>query len=331
MKRKSTMLNSTVKKLYVTALLAASLAGTACTTLSGGDDHLTAAKSTVVTQAGRSEPVVSGFDRPYWVDLRGKNGAMPKMNGALATGEAQAAIDLARDYLAKRPGDADGLTMMAAALVLSRNYDLAAYYASLVEKARPNDAFALNVKGIAAMQTAKPRMADFRRATQLFQQAFDADPRQIAAGLNLGAVQLELGNATMAEQTFGQVSKRCEECNVALMGYGLSSARAGHMNQAKVAFEAVLKKNPSHSEALYQLALVQKNGYNNSKQAEKYLSQLLADPKIKNVATRERAQSVLRSMNGEASHEERTKIAKGTAANDAELLMTGTDLSTEDE
>lgn len=319
-----------LKAFYTAAIALVALSGTACTTLAGGD-QLTQAKTTVVTQAGHKEPVVSAHDRNYWVDLRGKTAAMPKMNGALATGEAQAAIDLARDYLAKRPGDADGMTMMASALVMNRNYDLAAYYADLVIKARPNDPAALNIKGLAAMLTPRARVADFRRAQALFQASFDGDNRQVAAGLNLGALELELGNAAGAEQTFGQASKRCEECNVAMLGYGVASARAGHFAQAKGAFESVLKKNPSHSEALYQLALVQKNGYNNSKQAEKYLRQLLADPKIKNVAARERAQSVLRSMNGEASREERTQVAKGDDAKDAELLMTGADYSADDD
>lgn len=297
---------------------------TACATFGGSkvaDERLNN-KSVVVQQGSRSEPVVSGHDRRYWLDMRQSKGLLPKMSGALATGEATAAIEVAREYLAKRPGDADALTMMATALAMSKNYELAAYYASLVEKARPGDAVALNIKGMAVMLQNKARMADFKKAQGYFQRAFDADHAQIASGLNLGALQLETGNAGGAAQTFSEVGKRCGNCTVALMGYGIASSRSKSFAAAKGAFEAVLKKNPIHAGALYNLALVHKNGYNNKKQAEKYLDQLLADSRIKDPSARERAQTVLRSVKAEASTDERTMIADDADANDAELLMT---------
>ncbi len=305
-------------------LLGTSVAlGTACTTFGGAkisDEKLKG--DAVVAQGGRKEPVVSAHDRRYWLDMRQAKATLPKMSGALATGESSAAIDLAREHLAKHPGDADALTMMATALAMSRNYDLAAYYAALVEKARPGDGVALNIKGMAAMLQAKARIADFRKAEGFFQQAFTADPGQIAPGLNLGALQLELGNAAAAAATFGEVAKRCHQCSVALMGYGIASSRRHQYAAAKGAFEAVLQKNPIHTGALYNLALVYRNGYNNKKQAEKYLDQLLTDSRIKDPSARERAQTVLRSVKAEASPEERTMIVDDADAKDAELLMT---------
>src|SRR5690606_27569991 len=93
---------------------------------------------------------------------------------------------------------------------------------------------------------------------------------------NLGNLQLELGNATAASATFQQVVDRCGRCTVGLMGYGVASSRSGKYADATKAFDEVLSKNPNHGAALYNLALVQKNGYNNHKQAEKYLETMLA-------------------------------------------------------
>jgi cytochrome c-type biogenesis protein CcmH/NrfG len=320
--------NKMPTKLLAKTLLAGAtfLAASACTTFGGGkiaDERLGKDEKNVVVQQGnRAEPVISAHDRRYWLDMRQAKGTLPRMSGALATGESAATIELAKHYLEQRPGDPDGLTMLATALAMARNYDLAAYYAALVEKARPGDGPALNIKGMATMLTPKARIEDFRRAAGYFEQAFAADKTQIAPGLNLGALQLELGNAAAAANTFGEVAKRCGQCAVAMMGYGVAASRSHQFDAAKTAFESVLKKNPLNAGALYNLALVYKNGYNNRKQAEKYLDQLLADSRIKDPSARERAQTVLRSVKSEASGAERAMIADDADAKDAELLMT---------
>jgi tetratricopeptide (TPR) repeat protein len=310
-----------MKTQILTGILASILAG--CVTTGPVAQEKTAVKGdAVVTQSGKANPVVSGHDRRYWLDLRQAKATLPKMSGALATGEAAAALELARSFLEKNPGNPDALTLMATALAMSKNYDLAAYYAALVEKARPGDVVALNIRGMAAMLQPKARIADFKKAEALFAQAFNGDQSQIAAGLNLGSLQLEVGNAAAAAATFGEVAKRCHQCTVGLMGYGIASARSKKFDQAKGAFEAVLKKNPIHAGALYQLALVHKNGYNNGKQAEKYLEKILVDARIKDPAAKERAQTVLRSVKAEATPEERTMIADDKDADADELLMT---------
>ncbi len=313
------------------AMLAANVAlamfATGCATFgskqAGGGD---VQQDVVVTQAGKDAPVIAAHDRRYFLDMRQSKAALPKMRGTLATGETDAAVEMARAYLAKRPGDADGLAMLATALIMNKRYDLAAYYASLLERARPGDATAMNVKGLAAMMTPKGRAADYRRAAEYFQAAFETDG-QIAAGLNLGNLQLELGNATAASGTFQQVADRCGRCIVSLMGLGVASSRSGKYDAAATAFNEILAKNPNHGGALYNLALVHKNGYNNKKQAEKYLETMLAKSRTQDGYLKERAYTVLRMVKGEASVEERTRLAGDSAASagDAELLMSDVD------
>lgn len=315
--------------LKIQALFLAVAAMTACTTMSkpSGGKGLP-----VVQQQGQKEPVVASQSRSYWLDMRQAKAVLPRIDGALATGESQAAVDLARGYLAKHPGDAHAMTVLAAALALSRNYDLAAYYASVVERQHPGDAVALNIKGLAMMLQPKARASDYLRAADYFQRAMDADQSQIAPGLNLGGLQLEMGNAQAAALTFAKTAARCGGCTAANMGLGIAQERLKKHDAAVASFNAILGKSPNHAGALYNLALVYKNGYNDSKLAEKYLDQLLRKAKTRDPRLKDRAQTVLRSIKGEASHDERTAIAeddgevappKGNDKEDAELLMSG--------
>lgn len=324
-------------KLITTLLAGALLA--ACTTsgkkTAGEGDLAKSTGESVVQQQGRTEPVVSQHERKYWLDMRQSKGILPRIDGALATGEATAALDLARGYLAKHPGEPRAMMALSAALVMNRSYDLAAYYAGLVEKQQPGNAAALNVKGMAAMLTPKARLADFQKAIGFFQAALDADATHVAAGLNLGSLYLELGNAKAAGEVFAKTVQRCDDCTAALMGHGIAMARSQQKEKAVKSFEAVLARHGRHTGAMYQLALVYKNGYNDRKKAEKYLFQILAEKSPADQYAKERAQTVLRVLKGEASSEERTMIAEdeGETApaaakedkNDAELLMTGSE------
>ena len=324
-------------------ILALGMSASACTTLrSWRSVDEKAPAGAVVTQVSRQEPLLSGHDRQYWLDLRQAKQLMPKLQGALATGESEAGVQLARAYLVKRPGDPQGLTMLASALAMTKNYELADYYAMLAERAQTGNAAALNLRGLALMLGSNRKVADYQRAQEFFRQSFESDPTQIAAGLNAGALALEFGNPEAAAATFQSVVQRCDHCISGLMGLGLAKARTGKAADAVSAFQEVLNKKSNHPQALYNLALVYKNGYNDSKQAEKYLFALLNDSKTKNVALRERAHTVLRMIKGEASREERTMMVEdevpqsgGEAVKeaslgderDAELLMTGSEMS----
>ena len=177
------------------------------------------------------------------------------------------------------------------------------------------------------MMTPKGRAADYKRAGDLFQAAFAADNAQIAPGLNLANLQLELGNHDAASETFSQVVDRCGRCTVGLMGFGVAASRSGKYDAAVAAFNEVLAKKPNHANALYNLALVHKNGYNNPKQAEKYLETMLAKSRTQDPYLKERAHTVLRMVKGEASVEERSRLAGqgSSSAADADLLMSDVD------
>lgn len=292
------------------------------------------ARSGVVSQIGARDPLLAPHPRNYWLDQRQAKAMMPRAQAALATGEPELVVNMAKAKLARTPGDPGALTMLAAALTMSHQYDLAAYYAGQLEQVQPGNSFALNVKGIAAMLAHKTTMSDYRMAQEYFQKAMDNDPMQIAAGLNLGSLQLELGNARGAATVFKTVAERCGECTAAQIGYGRALTRSGEFKEAAEVFKDVLKKHPENPAAQYNLALVYKNGFHDKPKAQSYLMAVIKNSHNRDQGLKNRAQIVLRSLSGQKAMDERARLAADPAPSadeaDAAILMTGAEGESEE-
>lgn len=249
-----------------------------------------------VSQPARKTAAYPEKSPEFWIALR-QDASKPnqQIEGMLGTGEAKTAADMARKRLEKSPGDVATLRILASALALQKNFDLAAYYADEVLKSDPQNGDALNIKGLAFLYTSQSPL-EFKKAAAMFLAAHQAAGTQIAAGLNLGSLYLETGNAKQAENIFSEVKTRCNDCPAALMGYGIASSRAGSYDAAKGAFEKLMSKQPTNGVALFQLALVEKNGFNHKDIAEKHLQKILSDEKFKDPTLKQRANAVLRSM-----------------------------------
>jgi tetratricopeptide (TPR) repeat protein len=281
----------TMSKVKLALTCAATLNG--CTTLFKGtfnksSDSLTAAEEPVVQRSGLDTPVVSSRDRDSWVDLheRAPSGA-GKAAAALAAGSVNEAIREAKNWLSTHPRNKEALIVLGSAYAMDKQFERAELYAKLLDRYHPGTAESKNIQGIAAMLTPKADMIDFRRAITLFEQAYSASDREIAPGLNLGSLYLELGDANKAREVFSTASSRCGQCYVARYGYGIASIRTGSYSEARLAFEEILKQKPNDSEALYRLALISKNGYNDLKSAKQYLKTLLADGSGKSAVHRQ--------------------------------------------
>jgi len=254
----------------------------------------TASLTDTVQQISAGKPVVSSVANNRWVELRNSNDPVAKMMATLATDDWQSAVALAHNHLEKNPGNQDGLTVLVAALALGKKYDLSTYYARKLEKLFPNSSLAFNVQGLTLMLGAHNRIADYRRAKSFFQKAIETNPGEIAAALNLGHLALEMGNAEEASQAFDKAASRCGNCTHALVGQGIAYARLGNWDRAAGSFERVLKAFPDHSRALFHLALVHKNGYNDRNKAESYLRKLLQTAGDSEGVLRRKATFVLR-------------------------------------
>ncbi len=232
----------------------------------------------IMVQTGSKSPVISKSGANFWIEQRDAEGASSgKLSGQLASGEWQSAISEARQLLEIKPGDEGLLTALGAAYAAGRNYEMAAYYASQVLKSEPSNSDAMNLLGLRIMMASANRRSDYDDAITWFRKAMDSDGTHVAAGLNMGYLQLDLGDTNGALETFAQTSGRCQRCFDAQYGYGVAASRSSSWANAKNAFQSILEKEPSRAEALYQLALVHKNGLNDEAQAIKLLQDLVND------------------------------------------------------
>src|SRR5688572_25402508 len=93
----SVQLGSTIHLLVASVALAAL---SSCTTFGRQDQGGVAGPSTiVVAQADDEDPTYSKHDRQYWLDQRQSTRLMPRLRGAMATGEAETSVQLAKARL----------------------------------------------------------------------------------------------------------------------------------------------------------------------------------------------------------------------------------------
>jgi tetratricopeptide (TPR) repeat protein len=293
-----------------------------------------------VKQIGQTGLAFSKESSGYWVELRQSKDALKQIAGLLAAGNSTQAVNAAKGYLSSHPQDVQGIMYLATALAMDKKYHLAAYYAQAGLRLRPGDGMLLNVLGVSSYLGSIRSAKEVSESLAILKQSFQGNSSQIASGLNLGGIYLELGNPAEAKVYYQEVAKRCGNCTMSLMGSGTASLRQKKFAEAKSAFEKILTKEPFHGAALFNLAVVYRNGFQNRAQAEKYLFTLLNRSGKSDMALRSRAQAFLRMMKGElnqgqrslAGEESRSK-AKGKSqgkgpgddTSDAELLMTSGD------
>lgn len=232
----------------------------------------------VVKQIGSKKPLLSKYGDRHWMQLSEAEESSPgKLFGQIAVGDWQVAIQEARRNLEKHPGDQTYTVILGAAFASGKNFEMAGYYGEQVLKNYPQNTDAMNLVGLRIMMSSENRRSDYDEALSWFRKAAEGESTHVAGLLNMGHLQLDLGDANGASESFAQASSRCEKCFDAQYGYGVAQARNLSWNNARITFEDILSKDPHRAEALYQLALVFKNGLNNPKQAAKLLQEIVSD------------------------------------------------------
>jgi tetratricopeptide (TPR) repeat protein len=291
---------------------------TACTTLSSsrsttterpGARTLSFGKEPIVHQTtGRN--VMRRLDRDAWVDIR--NSAKDehiKLYATLGAGEWDVAILDSRAYLQRFPKDEVALTVLSVGLAMKQNYSLAAYYANLLDQFHPGNPEVHNILGLATMNKPGAGFEDYKQAMKSFETAFDASGQQIASGMNLAHLHLEMGNALAARDIFQAVRGRCGDCMEATMGHGIALSRLQEFKKAEDAFLEVLKKDPHSAYARFYLAMVAKYGRNDNKAAINYLTALLEDTEVKNVEIQRKANFMLRRIQAQVYAQPKEALA----------------------
>lgn len=283
---------------YITALaiLFSGCATKKASVDSGGGEVVSSGDAPMsVQQISGSQPVVSSLSKESWAEIRSGKDPVKKMYATLAVDDPQGAEALARQYLEQHPNNVDALSVLTASLILSRKYELADYYAGRLAKFAPSAGLAYNAQGLAILLGTQNRLTDYRRAITHFQKSMESSG-EIAGALNLGHLYLELGNAQAAAATFTEAVSRCGGCIHAQLGLGVSESRTGQYDRAKSSFAAVLKKDSDHAQAMFHLALVEKNGYHNDAAAESLLRKIISGPADRDMDIKRKANFVLRKM-----------------------------------
>lgn len=220
--------------------------------------------------------VVSELDRDVWMQTRKSTDKdQMRLYSSLGLREWDVAIGDARHYLKTHPGDFVALSVLSTALAMKQNYNLASYYAKLIDKLYPGQAESKNIMGLAILHRPGANYQDIQKAAKNFEAAFTSDEKQIASGLNLGHLHLQSGNAQSAKQVFEIVRRRCQDCTASLYGLGLAASRLKEFPFAKKTFEDILQRDPSNNQAKYYLALVENFGFNKPQEAVSILTEML--------------------------------------------------------
>lgn len=233
----------------------------------------------VIVQPHLKVPVYSTKSLSHWISLKSSgNSELDKMRGHLAVGDWERSIQIGKAFLMKNPNHPESMMGLAVAYSIGRRYPMGAYFAQQVLRLQPTNSDAMNVMGLKVMLASGNRRADFQDAITWFQKSIDSDATQIAAALNLGQLQLEIGRSQDAMEPFRVAAKRCSSCNRAWIGLGMAASRSGQKEEAKEAFEEALSNDSGDAEARYHLAMNYRNNFNDSGKAAKILQEIVSDP-----------------------------------------------------
>lgn len=292
---------SKMKKLILA--LSLTLLSVSCSTTGSNEATLTGKPAPLgfsnqpVVHQTSGKTLMKQISRDRWVEVKNttKNEHL-KLYANLGAAEWDVAVADARNYLQKNPGDEVGLTVLALALTMKQNYSLAGYYAKLLEKYHPGNPEVKNILGLAEMSKPGGTYEDYKEAIRLFESAFNSSDKQIASGMNLGQLHLEMGNLEASRDVYAAVYQRCGKCSEAGLGYGIALARLQTYPKAESVFKDVLDNDSHNMYARYYLALIANYGRNDKQAAMDQLQAMLDDTETKNVEMQRKANFLLRRI-----------------------------------
>lgn len=230
----------------------------------------------IIYQLKATKPVISKYDRAYWLNIRKQSSfAKDKIFALLAIGEWDVAIEESRTYLIEHPKDIYALSALSIAYAVKKQYNFAEYYVKLLEKNYGQSALTLNIKALCVLLSPQVDMVKINQAIDLFNQSYNMSNQEIASGLNLAYLYLEIGHTQKAVEVFESLKHRCKNCSLSLIGAGIAYSRLGQINMAKQNFTALLKQDNTNVYALYYLSIIEYSYFKNISQAKEYLHKIL--------------------------------------------------------
>lgn len=175
------------------------------------------------------------------------------MQNAVAALQWDTVKTLAMKHLNAHPGNTDAFLFLSLAYAATEEMPRARFFAELVLKSQPSNAFALNILGVLKRKEAViPE--DYRRALVYFQLARQAAPLSPTPVMNAASLNLEIGNFAEARVDFKQARESCFNCVNAMVGSALAAQALGFNDEAKLAINDVLAVEPHNQTARLLLA-----------------------------------------------------------------------------
>lgn len=228
-------------------------------------------------------------NRNVWLsDFKIKDQQLSSALMALGKNDWKKSIEFTKNFLKSHPFHTGSFLILASAYNALGQHEMSRYYAQRVLERHPGNIAALNLVGL-SIYVNSDLLEDYRKAVSYFTTAFEKSPKEIASGLNLAYLFLELGNASRAEKIFNAVSKKCGGCEESQLGRAISYGRQGKAVRAKNILEELVKQNPQLMTANYQLALYYRNVEKNYDKSSYYLKRILSQNEILDLELMEKA------------------------------------------
>ncbi|MCX6130501.1 MAG: hypothetical protein NTX25_15745 [Proteobacteria bacterium] len=234
-------------------------------------------------------------------------GAFDKIMQSLAEERWDTVIQLAEAHLKDSPGNEDAFLFLAIAYASKGQIERGQFFAELILKGRPRHAMALNLMGVMQRQRAL-LMEDYRDSIAYFNLAHQISPESLAPVLNLGSINLEVGNFDAAYAEFGEAKKICKQCLAATLGSAAAAQALGRYQEAEQDFKSVLDRQSKHPLANYLLAIQTFYVKGESAKSQEMLETVLesegADADIRSQARELMARIEARQLNPEKEKQE---------------------------
>lgn len=243
-------------------------------------------------------------ERKPWLALRKSQKDLKTIYAAtMLAGEFDAAEVEVRSYLEKNPKDQEALKALVFCLIMNKKVNQAYFYIEQIEGWFGPQSDLSNAKGIYFISRASRRDSFLERAVEMFDLAYRSSTDEVAGGLNLGFLKLELGDSAGAKNLFEEVKGRCENCIPAVLGLGIAQFRLKEFESARENFSSLVSRDPNHGQALYRLALISNNVDKNPEQAKKYIDQIRLSSTVDEVI-KKRAEGLLLLLQEEDRNKE---------------------------
>ncbi len=151
-------------------------------------------------------------------------------------------------FLKQHPGDKQAIKALAFKALREARLAQASLLTDMLLRQDPKDPMALNLMGLILWQKSHS-LEDDRRALTYFLLAVESGPQLAAARLNLGLMNLRLGQIEAAQKEFTKVKNLCPACSTAWLGTALVAYQQGLFELAQRDIEQALLLRPEDKQA----------------------------------------------------------------------------------